>query len=88
MYPTGSTFKPITALGALKAGLITAQTSQGGGACVTISNEPFCNSQHTNYGNLDLVSALTVSEDTYFYLVGAAANGSTGNGHAIQNTAR
>ena len=87
-YPTGSTFKPITALGALKYGLITAQTSQGTGACVKISTGTFCNSQHTNYGNRDLVSALTVSEDTYFYLVGAAANGSTGNGHAIQNTAR
>ena len=87
-YPTGSTFKPITALAGLKAGLITAQTSQGAGACIVISNETFCNSQHTNYGNRDLVSALTVSEDTYFYRVGAAANGSTGDGHAIQNTAR
>jgi len=87
-YPTGSTFKPITALGALKAGLITAQTSQGDGSCVTISTRTFCNSQHTNYGNLDLVSALTVSEDTFFYRVGAAANGSTGDGHAIQNAAR
>jgi len=87
-YPTGSTFKPITALGALKAGLITAQTSQGNGSCVKISTRTFCNSADTNYGNKDLVSALTVSEDTYFYLVGAAANGITGNGHAIQNAAR
>ena len=53
-----------------------------------ISTRTFCNSGGTNYGNKDLVGALTVSEDTYFYLVGAAANGSTGNGHAIQDTAR
>jgi penicillin-binding protein 2 len=88
-YNTGSTFKPITALGALKGGLITAQTTQGGVDCVRLS-ATLClhNSGGANLGNLDLVQALTVSEDTYFYLVGAAANGATGNGHAIQNEAR
>jgi penicillin-binding protein 2 len=85
-YPTGSTFKPITALGALKAGLITTQTSQGNGACLTFgTKQQFCNSGQANYGNRDLVSALTVSEDTYFYLVGAAGNGAP---WAIQNEAR
>ena len=87
-YPTGSTFKPITALGALRVGLITAQTRQGGGAAVHISNKYFHNSGGADMGNLDLVQALARSEDTYFYLVGAAANGPTGNGHAIQNEAR
>lgn len=85
-YPTGSTFKPITALGALKAGVITPQTSQGNGACLTFgTKQQFCNSGQANYGNRDLVSALTVSEDTYFYLVGAAANGAP---WAIQAEAR
>jgi penicillin-binding protein 2 len=88
VYPTGSTFKPITALAALKAGLITAQTSQGNGSCVQISDRSFCNSGSTDYGDKDLVGALTVSEDTYFYLVGAAANGLDGDGHSIQTTAR
>ncbi|MGD1050040.1 MAG: penicillin-binding transpeptidase domain-containing protein [Solirubrobacteraceae bacterium] len=75
-YPTGSTFKPITALAALGSGLITAQTLQGNGSCVTFgTTQKFCNSGSANYGNLDLVNALTVSEDTYFYRVGAAANG-------------
>jgi penicillin-binding protein 2 len=83
-YPTGSTFKPITALGALKAGLITPQTTQGAGACLTVSNQPFCNSGQSNYGSLDLRDALTVSEDTYFYLVGESAN----SGQAIQDEAR
>ena len=76
VYPTGSTFKPITALGALSAGLITARTSQGAGACLTFGTaQKFCNSQDANYGDRDLVAALGVSEDTYFYKVGAAANG-------------
>jgi penicillin-binding protein 2 len=75
-YPTGSTFKPITALGALGAGLITAQTLLGAGSCVTFgTTQKFCNSGGTNYGSVDLVGALTQSVDTYFYKVGAAANG-------------
>jgi penicillin-binding protein 2 len=75
-YPTGSTFKPITALAGLGSGLITAQTLQGNGSCVTFgTTQKFCNSGSANYGNLDLVNALTVSEDTYFYKLGAAANG-------------
>ncbi len=75
-YPTGSTFKPITALAGLGSGLITAQTLQGNGSCVSFgTTQKFCNSGSSNYGNLDLVNALAVSEDTYFYKVGAAANG-------------
>jgi len=92
-YPTGSTFKPITALAALGAGLITPQTTQGNGSCLSFGTaQQFCNSGSANYGNLDLVSALRVSEDTYFYLVGAAANNLVGvtrdATHSIQNQAR
>src|SRR5262249_39522925 len=74
-YNSGSTVKPITALAGLKAGIITGSTLQGAGSCVTYSGRPFCNSGGTDYGDKDLVGALTVSEDTYFYKVGAAANG-------------
>jgi penicillin-binding protein 2 len=84
-YPTGSTFKPIAALGALSAGVITPFTTQGGGACVTIAREQFCNAGKTNYGDLSLTDALRVSEDTYFYEVGAAANS---YGNVLQTEAR
>jgi penicillin-binding protein 2 len=83
-YPTGSTFKPITALAGLGAGLITPQTTQGAGACITFVTTRLCNSGGANYGDKDLVDALTVSEDTYFYLVGNKAE----SGHSIQNEAR
>jgi penicillin-binding protein 2 len=84
-YPTGSVFKPITALGALARGLITPQTTQGGGACVTFgTTQKFCNSGLADYGDKDLTDALAVSEDTYFYKVGAAANLT----NAIQDEAR
>jgi penicillin-binding protein 2 len=88
VYPTGSTFKPIVAWGALRTGLITGQTTQGAGSCLAIGGVTFCNAGRANFGDKNLVDALTVSEDTFFYLVGQNANGPTGDGHAIQNAAR
>lgn len=73
-YPTGSTFKPITAMGALEAGVISPTESFGGGKCVFESEQHFCNSGHTDYGDRDLVEALEVSSDTYFFEVGQRAN--------------
>jgi penicillin-binding protein 2 len=73
-YPTGSTFKPITAMGALEAGVITPGESFGTGHCVFEAEDKFCNSGHTDYGDRDLVEALEVSSDTYFFEVGQRAN--------------
>jgi penicillin-binding protein 2 len=87
LYPTGSTFKPITALAGLGSGLITLNTTQGSGSCYTVSNEPFCNSNNENDGDQNVIGALAVSEDTFFYPIGAAANGN-GTGAAIQDEAR
>jgi penicillin-binding protein 2 len=87
VFPTGSTFKPITALAALSAGLITPSSRLGGtgaGGCLTIGREPFCNSGFADYGANDLAHAIEVSEDTYFYEVGALANP---HGPLIQNMA-
>jgi penicillin-binding protein 2 len=84
-YPTGSTFKPITAMGALEAGVINPEEDLGGGQCITAGAEQFCNSGHTDYGSLPLVDALKVSSDTYFFTVGEYANE---HGDVIQNMAR
>jgi penicillin-binding protein 2 len=73
-YPTGSTFKPITALAALEAGVITPGEAFGAGECITVGTQPFCNAGHANFGATDLVQALTVSSDTYFFEVGKRAN--------------
>jgi penicillin-binding protein 2 len=88
LYPTGSTFKPITALAGLQSGAITAQTLQGAGSCVTISTETLCNSGQNNYGDVDLVTALQESVDTYFYKVGAKLNCYDCAHPAIQDEAR
>ena len=84
-YPTGSTFKPITAMAALEAGVINSQEPLGGGSCITVGAEQFCNSGKNDYGALPLVQALTVSSDTYFFTVGEYANS---HGDVIQNTAK
>ncbi len=85
-YPTGSTFKPITAMGALEAGVINPTEALGAGSCITAGAEQFCNSGHNNYGALPLVQALTVSSDTYFFTVGQYAN--EHGGLVIQKMAR
>jgi penicillin-binding protein 2 len=83
-YPTGSTFKPITAMAALEAGVITPNEGLGAGSCIHVSTEPFCNAGQTDYGAVGLVEALKVSSDTYFFEVGERANA---HGNIIQNMA-
>jgi penicillin-binding protein 2 len=84
-YPTGSTFKPITAMAALEAGVLSPGEALGGGQCIHVSTEQFCNAGKANYGALDLVNALRVSSDTYFFEVGERANS---HGEIIQREAR
>jgi penicillin-binding protein 2 len=84
-YPTGSTFKPITALAALEAGVITPGEGLGAGQCIQVATEQFCNAGHTDFGAVGLVEALKVSSDTYFFEVGERANA---RGEIIQDMAR
>ncbi len=75
-YPTGSTFKPITAIGSLEAGLLDPSVGMGGGSCIVAQGgREFCNAGKTDYGSLGLVEALKVSSDTYFFEVGEHDNG-------------
>jgi penicillin-binding protein 2 len=84
-YPTGSTFKPFTAMGALQAGVINPAEGLGAGQCIHVSTEQFCNAGHADYGPVGLVEALKVSSDTYFFEVGELANRYH---EVIQNMAR
>jgi penicillin-binding protein 2 len=85
-YPTGSTFKPITAMAALEAGVINPSEGLGAGECISVSTEQFCNAGHDEYGAADLVDALKVSSDTYFFTVGELAN--EHGGEIIQKKAK
>jgi penicillin-binding protein 2 len=73
-YPTGSTFKPITAMAALEAGVMSPEEGLGAGKCIHVSTEKFCNAGEAEYGAVGLVQALKVSSDTYFFEVGERAN--------------
>jgi penicillin-binding protein 2 len=83
-YPTGSTFKPITAMGTLEAGVINPTEGLGAGQCIHVSTEQFCNAGKANYGAVGLVEALKVSSDTYFFEAGELANS---HGNVIQREA-
>ncbi|HWB69870.1 MAG TPA: penicillin-binding protein 2 [Solirubrobacterales bacterium] len=70
LYPTGSTFKLITAMAALNTGLITPSTTVDDGGSIMIGEQKFQNAGGESFGPVDLISALRVSSDVYFYLLG------------------
>ena len=70
LYPTGSTFKLITALAALESGVITPSTSIYDGGSLTVGGQSFQNAGGASYGSLTLVPALQVSSDVFFYTLG------------------
>jgi penicillin-binding protein 2 len=86
-YPTGSTFKLITATAALESGLITPDTVLFDGGSLTIGNIVFKNAGGAAYGALALRQALTVSSDVFFYQLGRDMDG-RGDGPALQRWAR
>jgi penicillin-binding protein 2 len=86
LYPTGSTFKLITATAALEGGLITPTTALFDPGFLEVGGVRFENAEGVHHGSLALRQALTVSDDVFFYKLGLQANG-TGNGHLIQKWA-
>jgi penicillin-binding protein 2 len=70
LYPTGSTFKLITAMAALNSGVITPETTIVDNGALTVGGESFHNSGGAAYGALTLVPAIKVSDDVFFYTLG------------------
>jgi penicillin-binding protein 2 len=68
-YPSGSTFKPITATAALQRGLLTPGELISSPPQVELHDQVFRNFEGRNEGDVDLPTALEVSSDTYFYQV-------------------
>ncbi|MEK6250513.1 MAG: penicillin-binding protein 2 [Actinomycetota bacterium] len=75
LYPTGSAFKPITAMAALTGGVITPSTPITDTGGLTVGGITFRNAGGGAYGTLSLPSALQVSDDVFFYTLGLRMNG-------------
>ena len=86
-YPTGSTFKLITATAALQSGLITPDTVLNDPGSLTVGNVVFNNAGGVAHGALALRQALTVSSDVFFYQLGRDMD-SRDDGNALQRWAR
>ena len=93
-YAPGSTFKLMTSIAAMKAGLIEARTTiDDGGRFVIPRCRGKCSFQNaggTSYGKVNLTRALAVSSDVFYYRLGyqfwtdRSRHGTT----PIQDTAR
>jgi penicillin-binding protein 2 len=70
LYPTGSTFKPITAIAALESGNLTPDEVIYDPGQLVVGGQVFTNAGEAANGSVSLVSALEVSSDVFFYTLG------------------
>jgi penicillin-binding protein 2 len=75
-YPTGSIFKPITALAAMSTGVVTPDDIIDDNGCIKIgaNHEERCNAGKQPLGPVNMTSALSKSSDVYFYTMGEELN--------------
>jgi penicillin-binding protein 2 len=73
-YPTGSTFKLVTATAALESGHLTPETVLNDPGSLTVGGVTFENAGKAVHGALALRQALTVSSDVFFYQLGQYMN--------------
>ena len=67
VYPPGSTFKPVVALGALAAGVLTPETAINCPGYLQLGNAVFHCWRHGGHGTLHLRNAIKESCDVFFY---------------------
>ena len=79
-YPTGSTFKPVTALAALEANKLTPTEIINDDGVYQVGTQLFKNAQDAVFGPIDLRDALRVSSDVFFYTLGARLEESMNDG--------
>jgi penicillin-binding protein 2 len=86
--PTGSTFKMITATAALESGAWSPGETYDDTGC--FHEGPIClhNAGNVANGVIDIVTAIKVSDDVFFYNLGALMNSDAPQGGALQRWAR
>jgi penicillin-binding protein 2 len=70
-WPTGSTYKIMTALAGLENGYITGSTVVDDNGYIELATQKFENSEGEVNGPITLTHAFEVSSDVYFYKLGA-----------------
>ena len=70
LYPTGSTFKLITALAALESDNLQVSEPIEDPGVLVVGGQEFKNAGEAANGTVSLVSALEVSSDVFFYTLG------------------
>jgi penicillin-binding protein 2 len=80
LYPTGSSFKPITATAALEHHLIGPDTIFNDTGTLKLDTLTLHNAGKVINGPIDMSDALKVSSDIYFYNLGLKAKASKGGG--------
>ena len=70
LYPSGSTFKVITAVAALENGVVTPEEVINDPGVLVVGEQTFSNAGEAANGDVSLVRALEVSSDVYFYELG------------------
>jgi penicillin-binding protein 2 len=84
-YPTGSIFKPITAMAALTNGIITPSSVIVDTGSYKLGTQTYQNAKGASFGALNLTQAIKVSSDIFFFQLGAKADA---KGPIIQQWAR
>ena len=79
LYPTGSTFKGITAVAALEEGLISPDTIVNDTGAIKLDTVTFKNAGDQVFGPIALREALKVSSDVFFYKLGLDADSDESN---------
>jgi penicillin-binding protein 2 len=69
-YPTGSTFKPITAMAAMEEGIVSPSSTIVDTGEYKLGDQVRKNAKDASYGPLQMAGALTVSSDVFFYNLG------------------
>ncbi len=85
--PTGSTFKVITATAALQSGLWSLDETYDDTGCFLEGTTCLSNSGHAAYGVVNLVDAIKVSDDIFFYNLGKLLNSNSIKGGPLQKWA-
>ncbi len=69
-YPPGSTFKLVTAAAALDSGAISPDDTINSPATIDVQGNPLANADASDYGDINVTTALTHSVNTYFGQLG------------------